>query len=244
MTGTRISAPGWRNRRRHWSRTRASSISRTRATGSTSTSQTGSTRCSWGSFGSWCGDPHGTRRRRSLSAGADLSPHRRDRCLVADRGEPSDAAEARPLVAMVVRRVRRLEVGGHPSRVPGGEGRREELLAHALAAVVRVRREQAQVRVRPPGRVVRLEPLEQCRELAGARLPRVARLTPRARPPRPPTALTARRDPHTAAPSSTQTPPCSKAPSTNLRQYAAWCSTRPRLAPAPPTRPDRPRTPG
>src|SRR6185503_9175805 len=60
---------------------------------------------------------------------------------------------------------------GHAGGIPFRQVRAQQCLADAATAVVGMRREQAQVRMRLVMRVVRLEPLEQLLELPGSRRP-------------------------------------------------------------------------
>ena len=115
-------------------------------------------------------DPRGTtrvqplvRRCGALSDGgaADVPPHGRDPGPIEDGLEPADRAEARPGVAVVVGRVRRLEIGRDAKVVPAREVGREQGLADASAAMVGVRREKAQVVVRAERSTTGLESVVQ-----------------------------------------------------------------------------------
>src|SRR3954463_3298505 len=81
-------------------------------------------------------------RCSALSDGraADVPPHGRDPGAIDDGLEPADRAEPRSRVAVIVRGVRRLEVGRDAELVPGGEVRGEQDLADPTSAMVGIGR--------------------------------------------------------------------------------------------------------
>src|SRR5438046_10070769 len=84
----------------------------------------------------------------AMSGGCARSPHRRDRSIVEHGAEAADPPKAGSLVPMIVAGVRRLEVGRHACGIPSRQVLRQESLADALAPMVGMTRQEAQVGVR------------------------------------------------------------------------------------------------